>query len=148
MAAPGQLSFYRVVADPQQGSHALARGHQVGVGDAQPGLARGVQCRCHQRLHRDVPIAVAGRKAPGQILSLCRRPLAQLRLGGIGGLLGVLGGIGMSQLISKFMDTPTALSVPAILVAVVFSVLIGLIFGLVPAVKASKLNPIEALRRE
>ena len=66
----------------------------------------------------------------------------------IGGLLGVLGGIGMSQLISKFMDTPTALSVPAILVAVVFSVLIGLIFGLVPAVKASKLNPIEALRRE
>ena len=67
---------------------------------------------------------------------------------GIGGLLGVLGGIGMSQLISKFMDTPTALSVPAILVAVVFSVLIGLIFGLVPAVKASKLNPIEALRRE
>ena len=63
-------------------------------------------------------------------------------------VLGVLGGIGMSQLISKFMDTPTALSVPAILVAVVFSVLIGLIFGLVPAVKASKLNPIEALRRE
>ena len=44
--------------------------------------------RCHQRLHRDVPIAVAGRKAPGQILSLGRRPLAQLRLGGIGGLLG------------------------------------------------------------
>ena len=69
-------------------------------------------------------------------------------LTGIGGLLGVLGGIGMSQLISQFMDTPTALSVPAILVAVVFSVLIGLIFGLVPAVKASKLNPIEALRRE
>ena len=65
----------------------------------------------------------------------------------LGGLT-VLGGIGMSQLISKFMDTPTALSVPAILVAVVFSVLIGLIFGLVPAVKASKLNPIEALRRE
>ena len=82
-----------------------------------------------------------------------RRILAQFLteasvLTGIGGLLGVLGGIGMSQLISKFMVTPTALSVPAILVAVVFSVLIGLIFGLVPAVKASKLNPIEALRRE
>lgn len=44
-------------------------------------------------------------------------------------------------LISKFMDTPTALSVPAILVAVVFSVLIGLTSPR-PAVKASKLNPI------
>ena len=88
MAAPGQLSLYRVVADPQQGGHALARGHQVGVGDAQPRLAHRVQCCCHQRLHRDVPIAVAGRKAPGQILSLSGRPLAQLCLGGIGGLLG------------------------------------------------------------
>ena len=38
MAAPGQSSLYRVVADPQQGGHALARGHQVGVGDAQPGF--------------------------------------------------------------------------------------------------------------
>ena len=64
------------------------------------------------------------------------------------GVLGVLGGVGMSQLISKFMDPPTALSAPAILVAVVFSLLIGIVFGLLPAVKASKLNPIEALRRE
>ena len=69
-------------------------------------------------------------------------------LTGIGGLLGVLGGIGMSKLISHFMDTPSAISVPAILAAAVFSILIGLIFGIVPAVKASKLNPIEALRRE
>ncbi len=69
-------------------------------------------------------------------------------LTGIGGLLGVLGGIGLSELISRFMDTPSALSVPAILAAAIFSILIGLIFGLVPAIKASKLNPIEALRRE
>ena len=69
-------------------------------------------------------------------------------LTGIGGLLGVLGGIGLSKLISKFMDTPSAISIPAILAAAVFSILIGLIFGIVPAVKASKLNPIEALRRE
>lgn len=69
-------------------------------------------------------------------------------LTGIGGLLGVLAGIGMSKLISHFMKTPSAISVPAIVAASVFSVLIGLIFGLVPAIKASKLNPIEALRRE
>lgn len=69
-------------------------------------------------------------------------------LTGIGGLLGVLGGIGMSALISKFADTPTSLSVPAILFASIFSIFIGIIFGFFPAVKASKLNPIEALRRE
>ena len=69
-------------------------------------------------------------------------------LTGIGGLLGVLVGVGLSKLISEFMQTPSAISVPAILAATLFSVLIGLIFGLIPAVKASKLNPIEALRRE
>ncbi len=82
-----------------------------------------------------------------------RRILAQFLteaavLTGIGGLLGVLGGIGMSKLISKFVDTPTAISVPAILAAALFSIFIGLVFGFFPAVKASKLNPIEALRRE
>ena len=90
----------------------------------------------------------AGYKSVELMKEHIKRTMRPDVLTGIGGLLGVLGGIGMSQLISKFMDTPTALSVPAILVAVVFSVLIGLIFGLVPAVKASKLNPIEALRRE
>ena len=82
-----------------------------------------------------------------------RRILAQFLteaavLTGIGGLLGVLGGIGLSKLISGIMKTPSAISVPAILAASVFSVLIGVVFGIVPAVKASKLNPIEALRRE
>ena len=69
-------------------------------------------------------------------------------LTGIGGLLGVLGGIGLSELIAGIMQTPSAISVPAILAAAIFSILIGLIFGLVPAIKASKLNPIDALRRE
>ena len=98
--------------------------------------------------------SVCGRSEVDTGLLLTAWPVAIIFVAPLAGLLvervhaGVLGGIGMSQLISKFMDTPTALSVPAILVAVVFSVLIGLIFGLVPAVKASKLNPIEALRRE
>ena len=98
--------------------------------------------------------SACGRSEVDTGLLLTAWPVAIIFVAPLAGLLvervhaGVLGGIGMSQLISKFMDTPTALSVPAILVAVVFSVLIGLIFGLVPAVKASKLNPIEALRRE
>ena len=66
----------------------------------------------------------------------------------LGGIIGVLSGVGLSELISKMMDIPVAISVPAILVAVLFSMLIGVIFGLLPAVKAANLNPIEALRRD
>ena len=66
----------------------------------------------------------------------------------LGGILGVAGGIGLAKMLSHVMSIPTAVSIPACLVAVVFSTVIGLFFGLVPAVKASKLNPIEALRRE
>ncbi len=64
----------------------------------------------------------------------------------LGGMLGVIVGIIMARLISSVMGTPTAISVPAILIAVVFSMVIGIVFGLLPAVKASNLNPIQALR--
>ncbi|MBR5742807.1 MAG: FtsX-like permease family protein, partial [Clostridia bacterium] len=66
----------------------------------------------------------------------------------LGGLFGVAAGIGLAKMLSHVLGIPTAVSIPACLVAVAFSTVIGLFFGLVPAVKASKLNPIEALRRE
>lgn len=66
----------------------------------------------------------------------------------LGGILGILGGIGLAELLSKAMETPTAISIPAIIIAAAFSTLIGLIFGLLPATKAAKMNPIDALRRE
>ena len=65
----------------------------------------------------------------------------------LGGIIGVISGVGLAELISNMMQIPVAISVPAILIAVVFSMLIGIVFGLVPAVKAANLNPIEALRR-
>ena len=65
----------------------------------------------------------------------------------LGGIIGVISGVGLAELISNMMQIPVAVSVPAILISVVFSMLIGIIFGLVPAVKAANLNPIEALRR-
>ena len=66
----------------------------------------------------------------------------------LGGLIGVASGIGLALLISNMMQIPVAVSIPAILVAVIFSTVIGVVFGLVPAVKAANLNPIEALRRD
>ena len=65
----------------------------------------------------------------------------------LGGIIGVASGIGLAQLISSMMQIPVAIDVPAICISVVFSMLIGVIFGLLPAVKAANLNPIEALRR-
>lgn len=66
----------------------------------------------------------------------------------LGGLLGVLVGIILAKVISSISSTPVAISIPAIAASVIFSVVIGIIFGLLPSIKASKLNPIEALRHE
>ena len=65
----------------------------------------------------------------------------------LGGLIGVGSGIGLAQLLSNMLQIPVSINVTAILIAVVFSTLIGIIFGLLPAMKAANLNPIDALRR-
>ena len=56
-------------------------------------------------------------------------------------------GIGLAQLISAMMQIPVAIDFTAIVVSVVFSTLIGVVFGLLPATQAANLNPIDALRR-
>lgn len=66
----------------------------------------------------------------------------------MGGIIGVIAGIIMSEAISKMADIPVAISIPAIIVSVLFSMLIGIIFGLLPSIKAANLNPIDALRHE
>ena len=66
----------------------------------------------------------------------------------LGGIIGVLAGIGLSQVISKMSDIPVAVSIPASVLAVAFSMLIGLIFGILPSYRAANMDPIEALRRE
>lgn len=65
-----------------------------------------------------------------------------------GGFLGVLLGIGASYAISSFSSLHTSLSVPTMIGSFLFSVLIGLVFGIYPARKAAKLNPIDALHYE
>lgn len=66
----------------------------------------------------------------------------------IGGIIGVVLGIILSRVVSRVSGAPTAISVPAIIGSVLFSTVIGVIFGLLPSVKAANLNPIDALRCE
>ena len=66
----------------------------------------------------------------------------------MGGIIGVIAGIIMAQAISKIAQVPVGISIPAIIVSVIFSTVIGVIFGFVPSIKAANLNPIDALRHE
>lgn len=66
----------------------------------------------------------------------------------VGGLIGVTIAVGIALLVGAFTSFPTAVPVAAILVALGASTLVGLFFGVYPARKAAKLNPIEALRQE
>lgn len=66
----------------------------------------------------------------------------------IGGLIGVLIGIGVAKLIGAVVSMPVVVSVGAIAISVGFSMGVGIVFGLVPSIKAANLNPIDALRYE
>ena len=66
----------------------------------------------------------------------------------LGGILGTITGIIFAEAISRISNVPVAISIPAVIIAIVFSMLIGIIFGFFPAVKAANLDPIEALRHE
>ena len=64
-----------------------------------------------------------------------------------GGMIGVLLGIALSAILCSVMGTAFSLSYSAIALGVGFSAAVGIIFGWSPARKASKLSPIDALRR-
>lgn len=66
----------------------------------------------------------------------------------IGGLVGVIVGVILSKVISALNGTPTSINPAAAVLAVLFSMAIGIIFGILPSHKAANLNPIDALRHE
>lgn len=66
----------------------------------------------------------------------------------IGGLIGIIVGLLISLIALRLLEYPMTISLLSILISVSFSMLIGTIFGYLPAYKASKLKPIEALRYE
>jgi ABC-type antimicrobial peptide transport system permease subunit len=65
-----------------------------------------------------------------------------------GGAIGILLGCGGSYLVTLLLQWPTETSITAILMSVIVSAGVGIIFGFYPAWKASRLDPIEALRYE
>jgi len=65
-----------------------------------------------------------------------------------GGLMGIALGRGISLIISSVLRWPTEISLPAIVMSVVVAGTVGIVFGFYPAWRASRLDPIEALRYE
>jgi ABC-type antimicrobial peptide transport system permease subunit len=66
----------------------------------------------------------------------------------LGGIVGIGLGRCVSWSVTQLLGWPTLSSAPAIAAAVIVSMVVGLVFGIYPAWKASRLDPIEALRHE
>ena len=65
----------------------------------------------------------------------------------IGGVIGIILSFGVAELINRLV-LPASISIPIVLIALFISMLTGIVSGLIPAYRASRLNPIEALRYE
>jgi putative ABC transport system permease protein len=66
----------------------------------------------------------------------------------IGGLIGILVGLGVGQILKLVLDLHSGVPLWSAVVATLVSVLIGLTFGLIPANRAAQMDPVEALRHE
>lgn len=69
-------------------------------------------------------------------------------LSAVGGIIGLVVGFALAKVIEGFSPIPANITVSAVFVALMFSSLVGIFFGIYPAYKAARLDPIEALRYE
>ena len=74
--------------------------------------------------------------------------IESVTLTSLGGLIGIALAMGATVMVAQLSSVPATVSPVIVLIAVGFSALIGIIFGILPANKASKLSPIDALRYE
>ncbi|WP_243292302.1 ABC transporter permease [Bacillus sp. FJAT-47783] len=95
---------------------------------------------------REIGIRKALGATKSQILTQFLIESATLTL--IGGTIGILLGAGGASLVSYFAGWPFLISWQVVVGALIFSMVIGILFGMLPANKASRLNPIDALRYE
>jgi putative ABC transport system permease protein len=95
---------------------------------------------------REIGIRMAVGGKPLDILSQFLTEALALSLGG--GLIGVGLGLAVAVLLAREFHWPTIIRPTTMLVSMGFSALVGVVFGLYPAQKASRLDPIEALRFE
>jgi putative ABC transport system permease protein len=95
---------------------------------------------------REIGLRLAVGASPRQIL---RQFLVEaITLCGLGGAVGILVAIAAVAVISKAFDTPAVIEPQIAILSLGFSALIGTFFGYYPALKASRLQPIDALRYE
>jgi len=95
---------------------------------------------------REIGIRMAVGGKPGDILAQFVTEALALSAGG--GLIGVALGIGAALLLARQFHWPTIIRAATLVVSLGFSGLVGVVFGLYPARKASRLDPIDALRFE
>lgn len=95
---------------------------------------------------REIGLRLAvGARGPDVLLQFLIESVVLCLLGGIG---GILLGLAATEIIASYAGWPALFSTEAMLIAVSVSAAVGVFFGFYPAWKASRLDPIEALRRE
>ena len=95
---------------------------------------------------REIGIRMAIGAEPHHILT--QFLIEAITLSIAGGLLGVVLGVGVAMLLATRFHWPTLIQPDVITISVGFSALVGIVFGIYPARKASRLDPIDALRFE
>jgi putative ABC transport system permease protein len=98
-----------------------------------------------ERTH-EIGIRAAIGATPGQILK--QFLVESSVLAGVGALAGVAMGVATAQVVAHVMGWPAATSLGSVVGSGLFGVAVGVVFGYIPALRAARLDPIQALRRE